>query len=83
MRLIIMNTVIQYVHCVTAESSEQWKKIKIKLFRYFSVYRIDKKNVVSVYLYTATMGPWDLHVAAADFILQHFEQASTYNFKYI
>jgi hypothetical protein len=37
---------------------------------------MDKKNVVSVYLYTASMGPWDLHVAAADFILQHFEQAS-------
>ncbi len=37
--------------------------------------RMDKKNVVSVYLYTASMGPWDLHVAAADFILQHFEQA--------
>ncbi len=32
--------------------------------------------MVSVYLYTASMGPWDLHVAAADFILQHFEQAS-------
>jgi hypothetical protein len=40
------------------------------------LYRMDKKNVVSVYLYTASMGPWDLHVAAADFILQHFEQAS-------
>jgi hypothetical protein len=42
------------------------------------LYRMDKKNVVSVYLYTASMGPWDLHVAAADFILQHFEQASQY-----
>ena len=35
---------------------------------------MDKKNVVSIYLYSGTMGPWDLHLAAQDFILQHFEQ---------
>ena len=35
---------------------------------------MDRKNVVSVYLYTGEMGPWDLHLAAQDFILQHFEQ---------
>jgi len=38
--------------------------------------RIDKKNVVAVYLYTGAMGPWDLHLAAKDFILQHFEQVA-------
>ena len=40
------------------------------------VFRIDKRNAVSVYLYTSLMGPWDLHVTAQEFILQHFEQVA-------
>ena len=39
-------------------------------------FRIDKRNAVSVYLYTSLMGPWDLHVTAQEFILQHFEQVA-------
>lgn len=31
---------------------------------------------MSVYLYTSLMGPWDLHVTAQEFILQHFEQVA-------
>lgn len=38
--------------------------------------RMDKRNVVSIYLYTGEMGPWDLHLAAKDFILQNFEQVA-------
>ena len=38
--------------------------------------RIDKRNAVSVYLYTSLMGPWDLHLTAQEFILQHFEQVT-------
>jgi len=38
--------------------------------------RIDKRNAVSVYLYTSLMGPWDLHLTAQEFILQHFEQVA-------
>ena len=38
--------------------------------------RMDKRNVVSIYLYTGEMGPWDLHLAAKDFILQNFEQVN-------
>ena len=36
--------------------------------------RIDKKNCVSLFLYTQTMGPYELQCHAEDFILQHFEQ---------
>ena len=38
--------------------------------------RIDKRNAVSVYLYTSLLGPWDLHLTAQEFILQHFEQVA-------
>ena len=31
---------------------------------------------MSVYLYTSLMGPWDLHLTAQEFILQHFEQVA-------
>ena len=41
-----------------------------------NMFRIDKRNAVSVYLYTSLMGPWDLHVTAQEFILQHFEQVA-------
>ena len=40
--------------------------------------RIDKRNAVSVYLYTSLMGPWDLHLTAQEFILQHFEQVTNF-----
>ena len=36
--------------------------------------RIDKQNCVALYLYTLTMGPYDLQCHAEDFILTHFEQ---------
>ena len=38
--------------------------------------RIDKRNAVSVYLYTSLLGPWDLRLTAQEFILQHFEQVA-------
>ena len=31
---------------------------------------------MSVYLFTSLMGPWDLHLTAQEFILQHFEQVA-------
>jgi len=36
--------------------------------------RMDKSTAVSIYLYTANLGPWDLHVAAQKFLLQHFDE---------
>ena len=41
-----------------------------------TIFRIDKRNAVSVYLFTSLMGPWDLHLTAQEFILQHFEQVA-------
>ena len=39
---------------------------------------MDKTTAVSIFLYTSNLGPWDLHLAAKDYILQHFDEVSNY-----
>ena len=37
-------------------------------------FRMDRSTAVSIYLYTANLGPWDLHLAAKEYILNHFDE---------